>query len=80
MEQLAGEMGQYRLAVLAVTETHRQVMLLDESTGCRMNFSEQIGVSRGSRTCILPLCMEGPTLIYVHQATWYVPTRRECQA
>ena len=42
MERLASEMDRYRLAVLAVTETHlpgEGEMLLDESRGYRMIFS-----------------------------------------
>ena len=45
MERLAREMEQYRLAVVAVTETHlpgEGEMLLDESRGYRMVFSGRV--------------------------------------
>ena len=68
MERLAREMEQYRLAVIAVTETHlpgEGESLRDEIKGYRMIFSgrNRWQKSRGSRTCILPLCMEGPALL-----------------
>ena len=69
MKQLAGEMERYRLAMLAVTETHLSEegeILLDETRGYKLIFSGRTDGRKAEGVGLAfsgPLCMEHFTLL-----------------